>query len=312
MSEAFHGAKYCWMNGEITETEKALVSAMEPIYLGIFEGIKAYVEGDVLGSGKLNFIGWKPHIDRLWRSAAVNGLEISYTKEEMLEATRKTIKANGFDTNVYIQPRVWPKAGTGRYLAKEFHVVIPTWKFDTLLGRENQKFGEERRFMVSSWRRIASDALPPQAKSWANYANSGLATREAARLGYDSALFLDNRGFVSEGTGACLMTVRNGRVITPPVTASILESVTRGYFIEFIPRDLGIPLEVRDITRVELYASDEAFLCGTGGEVTPITSVDDIKLGEEYPGPITAKIAEHYAEILAGNVEERLGWLTPV
>lgn len=312
MSEAFHGAKYCWMNGKITETEKALVSAMEPIYLGIFEGIKAYVEGDVLGSGKLNFIGWKPHIDRLWRSAAVNGLKIHYTQEEMLNATRETIKANGFDTNVYIQPRIWPKAGTGRYLAKEFHVVIPTWKFDTLLGKNNPRFGEERRYMVSSWRRIASDALPPQAKSWANYANSGLATREAARLGYDGALFLDNRGFVSEGTGACLMTVRNGRVITPPVTASILESVTRGYFIEFIPKDLDIPLEVRDITRVELYASDEAFLCGTGGECTPITSVDDIKLGEEYPGPITSKIAEHYAEILAGNVKERRGWLTPV
>jgi branched-subunit amino acid aminotransferase/4-amino-4-deoxychorismate lyase len=96
MSEAFHGAEYCWMNGRITETEEALVSAMEPIYLGIFEGIKAYVEGDVLGEGRLNIIGWKPHIDRLWRSAAVNGLEIAYTKEEMLEATRDTIKANGF------------------------------------------------------------------------------------------------------------------------------------------------------------------------------------------------------------------------
>ncbi|KON26127.1 hypothetical protein AC480_06345 [miscellaneous Crenarchaeota group archaeon SMTZ1-55] len=262
MSEAFHGAKYCWMNGEITETEKALVSAMEPIYLGIFEGIKAYVEGDVLGEGKLKIIGWKPHIDRLWRSAAVNGLEIAYTMEEMLEATRETIKANGFKTNVYIQPRIWPKAGTGRYQAREFHVVIPTWKFDTLLGRGNSRFGEERRLMISSWRRIASDALPPQAKSWANYANSGLATREARRLGYDGAIFLDNRGFVSEGTGACLMTVRRGRVITPPVTASILESVTRGYFIEFIEEDLGIPVEVRDITRVELYASEEAFFCG--------------------------------------------------
>ena len=312
MSEAFHGAEYCWMNGSVVKTEEALVSAMEPIYLGIFEGIKAYVEGDVLGSGKLNFIGWRPHIDRLWRSAAVNGLKITYTKQEMQEATRETIRVNGFDTNVYIQPRIWPKAGKGRYLATEFHVVIPTWKFDTLLGRGNPRFGEERRYMVSSWRRISSDALPPQAKSWANYANSGLATREATRLGYDGAIFLDSRGFVSEGTGACIMTVRNGKVVTPPVTASILESVTRGYFIEFIPRDLGIPLEVRDITRVELYASDEAFLCGTGGEVTPITSVDDIRLGDEYPGPITTRIAQHYSEILAGNVEERREWLTPV
>lgn len=300
------------MNGEVVETGKALVSAMEPIYLGIFEGIKAYVGRDVLGEGKLNIFGWKPHIDRLWRSAAVNGLVIPYTKEEMLEATRETIKANGFKTNVYIQPRIWPKAGTGRYMAREFHVVVPTWKFDTLLGKGNPRFSEERRYMVSSWRRISSDALPPQVKSWANYANSGLATREAARLGYDGAIFLDSRGFVSEGTGACLMTVRDGKVVTPPVTASILESVTRGRLIEFIAEDLGIPVEVRDFTRVELYAADEVFLCGTGAEVTPITSIDDLKIGEEYPGPVTAKIAGHYSEILAGNVDERREWLTPV
>jgi len=312
MSKAFHGAEYCWMNGNVVKTEEALVSAMEPIYLGIFEGIKAYVEGDVLGEGKLNIFGWKPHIDRLWRSAAVNGLDIPYTKEEMLEATREAIKANGYNTNVYIQPRIWPKAGTGRYHASEFHVVVPIWKFDTLLGKDNPRFKEERRYVISSWRRISSDALPPQAKSWANYGNSALATREAARLGYDGAIFLDSRGFVSEGTGACLMSVRDGKVITPPVTASILESVTRGKFIEFIAEDLGIPVEVRDFTRVELYASDEAFFCGTGFEATPITSIDDMKLGDEYPGPITKKVAEHYSGILAGNVEARKDGLTPV
>ena len=312
MSKAFHGAEFCWMNGSVIKTEEALVSAMEPIYLGIFEGIKAYVGGDVLGEGGLNIFGWEPHIDRLWRSATVNGLEIGYSKEEMLEATRGAIKANGFKTNVYIQPRIWPKAGTGRYHASEFHVVIPIWKFDTLLGNDNPQFGVERRYVVSSWRRIASDALPTQVKSWANYANSALATREAARLGYDGAIFLDNRGFVSEGTGACIMTVRNGKVITPPVTASILESVTRGRFIEFIEENLGIPVEVRDFTRVELYAADEAFLCGTGYEVTPLTSVDDIALGDEYPGPITGEIAEHYSKILEGKVETRKSWLTPV
>ncbi len=308
MSVAFRGARYCWMNGSVVETEKALVSAMEPIYFGIFEGIKAYVGKDILSRGGLNIFQWKPHINRLWRSAAVNGLEIPYSKDELLEATKNVIKMNEFDTNVYIQPRVWPRAGE----EEKVHVVIPVWKFNTILGKGNPEFGKVRRFMVSSWRRVSSDALPPQAKSWANYQNSSLAMKEAKRCGYDGAIFLDVRGFVSEGTGACLMTVRDGRVITPPVSASILESVTRNTFLEFIPEDLKIPVEVRDLTRVELYASDEAFLCGTGGEVTPITSVDDIRIGDEYPGPVTRKIADYYSELLAGNVEERLGWLTPV
>lgn len=163
MSEAFHGAEYCWMNGELVETRKALVSAMEPIFLGIFEGIKAYVEGDVLGEGALNIFQWQPHIDRLWRSAEVHGINIPYTKDELLEATKETIKANGYKTNVYIQPRTWPKAGSGgsRYEPEDYHFVIPVWLFDTRLGRDNPRFSEERRFVISSWRRISSDALPP-------------------------------------------------------------------------------------------------------------------------------------------------------
>lgn len=307
MSAGFRGSKYCWMNGSISETKDALVSPMEPIHLGIFEGIKAYVEGDVLGEGDLNIFGWEQHIERLWRSAAVDGLAMPYTREELLEAIRACIIRNDYVKNTYIQPRIWPKAGK----PEESHVVVPTWPFETLLGKDNPRFAWERRFMVSSWRRLSSDALPPQAKSWANYQNSMHAIREAKRCGYDNAVFLDKRGFISEGTLACLMVVRDGKVITPPVTASILESVTRGCFIEFIP-DLGIPVEVKDFTRVELYASDEAFLCGTGGECTPITSIDDIKFGKGYPGPITKRIAEYYAEILAGNVKKYKNWLTPV
>jgi branched-chain amino acid aminotransferase len=308
MSVAFHGAEFCWMNGEIIETEKALVSAMEPIHLGIFEGIKAYVENDVKSRGKLNIFRWTPHVERLHRSAAVCGMKIPYTNEELLEATRKTIKTNGFDTNVYIQPRIWPKAGA----PQDVHIVIPAWTFETVLGRDNPQFSKNRRFMISSWRRIASDALPPQAKTWANYGNSALALREAVRLGRDGAIFLDNRGFISEGTGACIMAVRNGKVVTPPVTASILESVTRETLLKIIPEDLDVPVEVRDIARVELYGSDEVFLCGTGGEITPITSIDDLPLGKEYPGPVTKRTAEYYTDLVAGKAEKHKEWLTPV
>jgi len=307
MSLAFHGADFCWMNGEVVGTEKALVSAMEPIHLGIFEGIKAYVKDDVNGRGSLNIFRWKTHVDRLRRSAAVCGMKIPYADEELLEATRRTVRANGFQTNVYIQPRIWPKAGT----PAEVHVVIPVWTFETVLGKDNPQFSKNRRFMISSWRRIASDALPPQAKTWANYANSALALREATRMGYDGAIFLDNRGFVSEGTGACIMAVRDGKVITPPVTASILESITRETLLKIIPEDLGISAEVRDIARVELYASDEAFLCGTGGEITPITSIDDLPIGKEYPGPVTKHVAEYYADIVSGKVKKHEEWLTP-
>jgi len=311
MSTAFHGAKYCWMDGAIIETEKALVTAMNEVYLGIFEGIKAYVAGDVLGKGRVDIFRWESHIERLWHSAAVCGITIPYTREQLLEATRETIKANEFTTNVYIQPRLWPKSSSGRFVAKEFHTLIPIWNFNTLLGKGNPRFSEKTRTIVSSWRRIPSDAMPAQAKCWANYANSALAAREAARLGYDAALFLDSRGFVSEGTGACVVSVRDGKLITPPVTASILESVTRSSILEFAPEDLGIPAEVRDISRVELYASDEAFFCGTGWEITPITSIDGIPIGNEQHGPLTQRIAEYYAGILAGNVEKRKNWLTP-
>jgi len=306
MSAAFHGAEFCWMNGEVVETARALVSAMEPIHLGIFEGIKAYVEDDVNGRGKLNIFRWRAHVERLRRSAAVCGMKIAYSDEELLEGTRRVIGANGFDTNVYVQPRIWPRAG----VEQEVHVVIPVWKFETLLGEGNPRFSKSRRFMVSSWRRIASDALPPQAKTWANYGNSALAQREAARLGRDGAIFLDSRGFVSEGTGACIMAVRDGKVVTPPVTASILESVTRDTLLEIVPPDLGIPVEVRDIVRVELYASDEVFLCGTGWEITPITSIDDLPLGKEYPGPLTKRIAEYYSNVVAGKIEKHKKWLT--
>ena len=108
------------------------------------------------------------------------------------------------------------------------------------------------------------------------------------------------------------MVVKNETIVTPPVTASILESVTRDYLLKYLPLDAGIPTEIRDLTRLDLYASEEAFLCGTGGEVTPITSIDDMKLGDTYPGPITTRVHDYYSRVVSGNVEKRRNWLTPV
>jgi branched-chain amino acid aminotransferase len=281
---------------------------MEPIHLGIYEGIKAYVQGDINGEGKLAVFAWDAHMDRFWRSAAIDGLKMPYKREELFDALRDSVKENDFKKNIYIQPRIWPRAGE----REEVHVLVPTYSFVTQLPSSNPLFFKQRRFMVSSWRRISSDSLPPQAKTWGNYANSELAIKEARRCGYDAAIFLDSRGFVSEGTAACLMSVRRGKVITPPVTASILESVTRNFFIDHLYPDLGISCEVRDLCRAELYASDEAFLCGTGGEVTPIYSVDDIKIGEKYPGPVTINIANKYTDAVSGMEQEYKNLLYPL
>lgn len=195
---------------------------------------------------------------------------------------------------------------------KDVHVVIHVMPMNTLLDNGNSTFMDKRSLLVSSWRRIASDALPPQNKTLGNYANSRLGENEANRLGYYGCLFLDNRGFVSEAGSTCVMMVKDGVLFTPPVTASILDSVTRDSLITLAREDLGIRVEERDITRVELYGMDEVFLCGTGGEIRPVSSIDDIPLGSEYPGTITKKIATHYAQAVTGNLEHRSNWLTPL
>jgi branched-chain amino acid aminotransferase len=305
-----HGEKYCWMDGKIIDAEDAVCSVLSPMFLGVFEGIKCYTRGKInLNEGNLNIFRWWAHIDRFWDSAMACGFRIEYTQDQLLEAVRATIRANKLMQNASVQLRLWPKERGLPY--KAYHVVIPITPFQTRLGKGNLEFSKRLRYMVSSWRRISSDSLPPQIKCWANYANSELGAREAFRLGYDGCVFLDRQGFVSESPRACIVGIKDGVLITPPLSASILESVTRSSLLTFC-EDLGMTTDVRVITRVELYSMDEVFLCGTRFEVTPIASIDDIDIGEDFPGPITTKLAEYYADVLVGNVRKYQKWLTPV
>jgi branched-chain amino acid aminotransferase len=187
--------------------------------------------------------------------------------------------------------------------------VVP---LGTNLDDGNKGFENKCRMNVSSWRRIAPDALPPQNKAFSNYMNSRLGEMEAERLGFDQCLFLDSRGFVSEGGGACIMGVRNDVLMTPPVTASILDGITRESLMVIAKEDIGLKVEERDLTRADLYGMDEVFLCGTWEEVRPISSIDDIEIGNEYPGPVTKKLAKCYASVVSGNTPRRAAWLTPL
>jgi branched-chain amino acid aminotransferase len=165
---------------------------------------------------------------------------------------------------------------------------------------------------VASWRRISDDTVPPRLKAGANYQNSRLAQTEAKVNGYDTAIILNHRGTVAEGPGACLMMVRNGKLITPPVTAGILESITRATLMELAGRDLAVEVMEREVDRTELYVADEVFMCGSGLEVLPITSVDRIAIGDGTRGPLTKRIQDVYFAAARGELPAYRHWLTPV
>ena len=165
---------------------------------------------------------------------------------------------------------------------------------------------------VSSWLRMPDQATPFRAKSGGNYLNTRLGGLEARQHGYDAAIFLNSRGKVSEGGGACLFAIKKGVVITPSVTNDILESITRQTLIELLPRELDLPVEQRDIDRTELYLCDEAFFCGSGWEIVPIRAIDGIPLGTGKVGPLVRRIHDLYFSVAQGHLAEYRTWLTEV
>ncbi|MDA4129656.1 MAG: branched-chain-amino-acid transaminase [Thaumarchaeota archaeon] len=306
-------AEFCWMDGKVLRTEEALCSALSPMHLGVFEGIRAYVQGDILSRGKLAAFRWHDHINRLWRSARVMGIEIPFSKEELFRGLRDSLAANGYDSNTYISPRVFPRNYISSGLTeKEVRVIMRVIPEETLLDVGNSRFEGKFRINVSSWRRISSDSLPPQNKSFANYANSRLAELESQRLGFDDCLFLDSRGLVAEGGGSCILGIKDGTLVTPPVSASVLKSITRDSILRIAREDLVLKVEERDLSRIELYEMDEVFMCGTWAEVRPVKSIDDLEFGKEYPGPVTRKIANYFASAVTGKEPKRASWLTPL
>ena len=165
---------------------------------------------------------------------------------------------------------------------------------------------------VASWRRISDEALPPRVKAFPNYANSRLASNEASRHGYDAPIFLNTAGKVSESSGSCIAIIRNGGAITPPITASILESITRDSVIELLRDGLGVPVVEREVDRTELYVADEAFLCGTAMEVTAVREIDGYELGSGGVGEITGRLERLFHDVVRGKDARYQHWLTRV
>jgi branched-chain amino acid aminotransferase len=299
-------AELIWMNGEFVAWEDAKVHVLSHglhYGTGVFEGIRAY-ETD---HGTAVF-RHRDHLDRLIRSAGLYYLPLGYSVEELRAATNELITRNGL-ASCYIRPLAFRGYGEMGLFAKNspIDVTIATWPWGAYLGDEGKQRGI--RAKVSSWRRISPSGLIPHAKASGQYLNSILAKTESANAGYDEAILLDDRGMVCEGSGENIFMVREGQLLTPPHTASILDGINRRSVIQ-IARDLGYDVVERDIGRSELYLAEEVFLTGTAAELVPVREIDDHELGE--PGEVTRVVQAKFEDALHGRAPEYAEWLDPV
>lgn len=291
-----------WMDGELVDWDDANVHILTHTLhygCGVFEGIRAYATASGPAVFRLT-----DHIERLFNSAKIFMIDVPYTVDQIIAATKETVRVNGVDS-CYIRPLVY--LGYGEMglnpLPCPVRVAIAVWPWGTYLGDEGIKKGV--RVKISSWQRHDPNAMPPAAKGTGMYLNSSMAKVEALKAGYDEAILLSPQGYVSECTGENIFVVKRGRIITPPVSAGALEGITQ-HSVMTIARDLGIECEVGHILRSDLYTADEAFLSGTAAEVVPIRSVDDRVIGD--PGPVTRKVQEVFFAAIKGEVDRYKDW----
>lgn len=301
---------YLWWDGRQMPWDDATIHVTEIGWStvgAVFEGIRAYWNAD---DEEAYIFRLPEHMKRLEQSMKLVRLDQEYSTEHLTEAILELMRANEHREDTYIRPLAYRAGMTGKSLsaaASQAGLLINTSSRPSHL-----KTGVKQDACISSWTRISDNVMPPRVKNISNYRNGQLATMEANTNGYDVPLLLNDQRKVAEGPGACIMMVRDGKVITPGVTDSILESITRDALITMLRDDLGVTVEERPIDRTELYIADEAFLCGTAFEVTPIVSVDRFQLGDGEIGPITSRLESLFHDVLRGVDSRHAEWRTPV
>ena len=297
-----------WLNGRIVPVADARINVLAPTAqfgANVFEGIRCYWNE---AHEELYAFRLDDHFKRLMNSIKMFRMENPYTIDMLKSAMIETVRANGYREDIAVRQTVFID-GFGTWSSRG-----PVGMFVAPVPKERKELDASSaiRCCVSSWTRISDRNLSPRIKAGANYINSRMAQMEAIENGYDSAIFLNDQGKVCEGPGSCLFIIRNGILITPPATASVLESITRQTIIELAEKLLNIKTTVRDIDRTELYICDEAFLCGSAVEVTPIGNIDGYPTGTGVTGALTMTIHETYIKTVTGCLDEYLKWLTPI
>jgi branched-chain amino acid aminotransferase len=303
---AFTGTGKIWMNGKLVDWADAKIHVASHVIhygSGVFEGARCYDTRKGPAVLRLD-----AHIKRLLASARIYRMDAPFTQAQLEAAVLETIRVNNFKA-CYIRPvmyRGYNALGVNP-LSCPVDVAIMVWEWGTYLGADALEKGVD--VCVSSWNRAAPNTFPALAKTSGNYANAALIRMEAEANGYSEGIALDTFGYVSEGSGENVFVVRDGTIYTPPLAASILAGITREMIIT-VARDLGYRISEEMIPREMLYIADELFFAGTAVEITPVRSVDKIKVGNGRRGPITEAIQRRFLGMINGDSPDTYNWLT--
>lgn len=299
--------QWIWHNGTIKPWAEATTHVMaHALHYGssVFEGIRCY---DTAGGPAIFRL--TDHNRRLYLSAKIHEIDIPYSLDQINAACREVIAANGNSTD-YLRPVAFRGlGGFGLSAATPTDVAVATWKMGKYLGDEALDNGIDA--CVSSWQRFAPNTIPAGAKAGGNYLSGTLVAREARRLGFGEGIALASTGLLSEGAGENLFLVFDGALHTTPVSAALLNGITRNSIIT-LARDAGLTVVERDLPREYLYLCDELFMCGTAAEITPIRSVDGRQVGAGKAGPVTRRLQELFFGLFDGRTPDRYGWLETV
>ncbi len=287
-----------WLDGKIIPLQEATINVLSPTSqfgANVFEGIRCYWNEE---RQQLYAFRLPEHYKRLKNSMKMFRMEDKYTIDELKQGLIDVVQANGYKEDIAVRQTVFID-GFGSWMSKGpiNMFIAPIPKERTL---NPPKPG--MKCCISSWERISDKNISPKVKVGANYINSRMAQMEALENGYDSAIFMNNQGKISEGPGSCFFMVSEGVLITPPITASILESITRNTIIELAKDVLNMEVIERDVDRTELYICDEAFLCGSAVEIVPVINIDGYIIGTGATGDITKKIYDIYFLAVTGRI----------
>jgi branched-chain amino acid aminotransferase len=300
---------YAFFQGAFVPIEDAKISIMSHAFnygTGCFEGIRAYWNQE---REQLYVFRLKEHFQRMLRSCRILRIQLPHTVDDLVEITLELLRKEDFRHDAYIRPLAYK---ADELIGVRLHDLTDEFAmFAVPFGRYIEK-EEGAHVCISGWRRVDDTAVPARAKITGAYINSALAKSDAVLSGYDEALVLSQNGYISEGSAENFFMVRDGCLVTPPVTGNILEGITRDTIICLARDEMGLETVERLINRSEIYVCDEAFLTGTGCQVVAITQVEHRPVGTGTIGPVVSRLRDLYFEVVKGRNPKYLHWCTPV